>query len=151
NTGQVVTYQSQGGTPIGGLTDGHKYAVIVPVGPGIDSARSLQLGTIFDGATVDTSRDELKFAGAHNLSTGDRVYYFPAAGSTGIGGLISGHLYTVNVIDSTTIKLLDPALPAPSSSGNGGSVAVNGSGQGVASFSNTFAPNQPVTYNRPAP
>jgi hypothetical protein len=63
STGQVVTYQTLGGTAIGGLTNGRRYSVIVPVGTGVDSTRSIQLGTIFDASYVDPLTDEVVFAG----------------------------------------------------------------------------------------
>ena len=77
-------------------------------------ANQLKLGAVFqaNAATpdqaVDTLRDTITFASAHNLVTGDQVYYH-AAGSA-VGGLVEGQKYIVQKIDDRTIKL---ALTAP--------------------------------------
>ena len=144
SSGQLVTYENGGNTSIGGLTDGRRYAVLVPIddGPGgIDPRFSLQLGATFDASTdlnpdplvvdptVNVATDEIRFPGAHNLVTGDRVLYMPAPKydafnnpipGDAIGGLVPGQIYLVNVIDARTIKLQNlTGVPSP--------VTVNGS------------------------
>ena len=160
NTGQVVTYETQGNTPIGNgtstLTDGRQYSVIVPVGSGIDSTKTLQLGSLFDGtsvspskaAGVDVGRDEIVFAGQNNFVDGDQVYYFPASNNPAdaIGGLVPGKLYTVHVVDPFTIKLLDPLAPAPSVSTSASSVSTD-----TVNATNTFVNGEAVTYRAPTP
>ena len=49
NTGQFVTYQHTGSPGTFGLESGRRYGVIIPVGTGIESDKSLQLGTAFAG------------------------------------------------------------------------------------------------------
>src|SRR5262249_29583403 len=63
----------------------------------------LALGAQFDGAQVLKDSDEIRFAGPHNLQTGDKVVYQPAAVT--VGGLTPGASYYVLVIDERTIKL----------------------------------------------
>src|SRR5262249_54371422 len=106
-----------------------------------------------------------------NLVTGDLVYYFPATGSTGVGGLIPGKQYVVNVIDPVTgliligtgpdpnqnrltsarvIKLADPTLTARDTvTVDAGLVGTNGSNQGVVNKANNFQNNDLVTYVAP--
>ncbi len=160
-TGQIVTYVANASS-VGGLVDGRKYVVIVPAG----STKSLQLGAVFDGATIDPLTDEITFKGAHNLQTGDSVYYFPASDdpTNAVPGLTAGKRYIVEVIDPATgliaaagaapssrvIKLRDPAMNFPAAvTVNGGSVSVNGSGQGVVTATNSFQNGDPVTYIAP--
>ena len=42
----------------------------------------------------------------HYFADGDVVYFY-AAGGSGVGGLVSGEPYTVNVVSSSSIKLID--------------------------------------------
>src|SRR6185295_13898493 len=152
STGQVVTYQTLGGTAIGGLTNGRRYSVVVPVGTGVDSTRSIQLGTIFDASYVDPLTDEVVFAGHHSLQTGDSVYYFAPSGSTADTGLSSGTRYTVYRVDDFRIKLRTPGMATPSVTlASASSVSVNGAFEGVVTAANSFTdPNMPVTYHAPA-
>ena len=154
-TGDIVTYDDRGNPAIGGLTNGNKYAVIVPAG----NLFSIQLGSTFSSALVDPATDTIAF-GAHapgttvtassNLHDGDQVFYFLPGGSTTVGGLVSGTLYTVKVIDAETIKLIDPTVTLHSAS------TVNPyddiSGGDTINESNTFAATgDNVTYHAPGP
>jgi Ca2+-binding RTX toxin-like protein len=147
SSGQLVTYENNGTTSIGGLTDGRRYSVIVPEsGSSVDGRFSLQLGTAFDGVSVDDASDEIRFIGDHGLVSGDRVLYFNAPGSPVIGGLASGQAYIVNVIDSRTIKLRLPGAAAPAVTVAASAVA----NPNVVTVANSFAEGAPITYRATA-
>src|SRR6266566_3993925 len=158
NTGQFVTYLQQSGGLIGGLQNGRRYGVIVPVGTGHDT-RTLQLGTAFAGASVDQTTDTIVFGGAHGLVEGDSVYYFPPPGSAAVAGLVLGTLYRVHVVDGRHVKLVLPAdycaactVHVPTATvTTGTSITTDGSGHGIVNATNTFGTDQPVTYRAPAP
>ena len=142
SSGQLITYENNGTTSIGGLTDGRSYSVLVPVADtGVDPSRSLQLGSVFDGSAVDSATDEIRFAGEHGLVSGDRVLYYPGAGSPTITGLTSGSAYLVNVIDARTIKLKVPGEAAPSTTVPASSVGTN-----IVNVANDFVNATPITY-----
>lgn len=107
--GQSVTYQDQGGTPIGGLIDGQTYYV--------SDARtnSLKLATTdtvesaieFNQNSVSTSNtltytDYINMGSAHGLVTGDAVRYLS---DTPIAGLRNEGVYYVRYRSTTTIYL----------------------------------------------
>ena len=140
-TGALVTYNANGNPVVGGLQDGRPYNVIVT------SPTQIQLGNTFSGVTVDQTNDVLSWGTAtHTFQNGDMVYYFD--GGSVIGGLTSGHLYKVLVLDSHTIKLVDPGAPAPSVTVS--SSAVN-SGTDTITAANSFVNNQAITYTAPTP
>ncbi len=142
-TGDVVTYDALGTTPVVGLNSGRQYGVIVS-----DAApNSLQLGATFNGASVDLIKDEIVFAKPHNLEDGDKVYYIgPEAGGTAVGGLVSGTLYQVNKIDDLHIKLLVPGQSTPSATTTSGSTIASN----TINLSNSFTAGTAVTYHAPS-
>jgi FG-GAP-like repeat/FG-GAP repeat len=140
-TGDIVTYAQNSNPPIGGLTDGSAYPVIV-VNP-----NTVQLGASFDGAGVNPTNDTINFANPHNLENGERVVY-EDNGNTPIGGLKSGSVYVVYVIDEDTIKLEpDGQIAPPPITTFDPSASVTGNTFNFGGFSN----GQAVTYRAPAP
>jgi len=121
-TGNGVTYQTLNNLPaVGGLVDGRSYGVIVL------TDTSLQLGDSFvaqaqaspSSMGVDLDDNTITFSGPHQLvgngqpGNSDQVLYMVPSGSTPIGGLTPNQPYLVNVVNPTTIRLIDPsALPA---------------------------------------
>ena len=87
--------------PVGGLVDGRDYNVVT------DAPTQLQLGVEFDASTIDLVNDTITIVG-HNFEDGDEVLYRLTTGATGATGLTNGDLYTVEVIDDDTIRLVDP-------------------------------------------
>ncbi len=138
-TGDTVTYDSKGGTVIGGLGNGRTYGVIKT------SDSELQLGTTFQSAAVDTTRDVLTFTAPHNLQDGDRVIY-QSDGPSGVGNLESGKTYQVVVIDSTTIKLKDPEVTLADAKEFSGSDIT---GDTITLDGHGFVDGQAVTYREP--
>jgi len=55
-------------------------------------------------STVDVSQNTITFPSAHGLTTNDTIKY-DSNGNTAIGGLSSGTIYFVKVVNSTTIRL----------------------------------------------
>ncbi len=96
-TGDQVVYETNGGTPIGGLTSGRTYSVI-------NDGNGLSLGQTFSGANVNTAQGTIQFASPDGFVTGDKIVY-SSNGGTPIGGLVNGATYYVRVINPTTIKL----------------------------------------------
>ena len=151
-TGDIVTYEDKGNSPIGGLTNGAQYAVIVPTG----NLFSIQLGSTFSSALVDPATDTIAF-GVHapgatvtatsNLHDGDHVFYITPSGSSTVGGLVSGTLYTVKVIDPETIKLIDPSETLHSASTVDPKADITGGN--TINESNNFADGDNVTYHAP--
>ncbi|WP_367889442.1 hypothetical protein [Humibacter ginsenosidimutans] len=147
-TGSTVTYSAQGGTPVGGLHDGLNYNVIVL---GDDT---VQLGSLFDGAQIDTSTDTIAFGTTiggnfvplnHNLHEGDIVVYVVPSGGTAVPGLISGHSYLVHVVDASHIQLFDPA----ESQSQVGVTGSNVTGGNTFTVGNAYRPGDAVTYHAP--
>ncbi|MBL8873221.1 MAG: hypothetical protein JNK90_25805, partial [Planctomycetaceae bacterium] len=136
-TGDNVEYRANGGTPVGGLQDGRRVGIIK-----VDDQK-LAFGTEVLSTSVSTARDEIRFPAQHNFRDGDRVIYQPTTGNAIIGGLTSGATYIVRVMDTQTIKLVNPnAVPAAAKNLTGASIAndvitINGHG---------FANGQAVTY-----
>ena len=159
-TGDTVTYQSDGNQAVGNLVNGDSYDVIVV------NSDSIQLGTSFTGtpvlstglcpqggiggtnaaACVDTTDSEIVFnqAGDGNLHTGDEVFYTVPAGGSAVGGLLANHLYDVVVIDPTHIMLVDPTYSRIVVNVNGTNISGN-----AVQATNNFQPNDPVTYVAP--
>ncbi|HUI48361.1 MAG TPA: hypothetical protein VL119_06675, partial [Acidimicrobiia bacterium] len=142
-TGDTITYHAEGNTPIGGLVDGRRYGVIFV------TANALELGATFttggSSTAVDVTRDTIHFASDPGLQEGDSVIY--NAGAFNVGGLVDGHRYLVHMVDTTTIKLIDPNnIPAPAQSFSGSSVASNI----ITINNNGFTNGQAVTYRAPS-
>jgi LPXTG-motif cell wall-anchored protein len=147
-TGSTVTYDAQGGTAVGGLTDGLTYNVIVL---GDDT---VQLGSLFDGAQIDTSTNTIAFGAMidgsfvplnHNLHEGDVVVYAAPSGGATVPGLVSGHSYIVHVVDATHIQLFDPTESQ-------GDVDVTGSdvsGGDTFEVANSYQVGDALTYQSP--
>ncbi|MEJ0068127.1 MAG: hypothetical protein WDO24_04695 [Pseudomonadota bacterium] len=124
-TGDQVVYSvGAGGTPIGGLTDGTTYSVIVVDANNIELADRPSLAldpTVTDPTAtqtlavpsadqfsldaIDPSADTIRLID-HGFNDGDTVTYH-AQGNTPIQGLVDGASYKVQVVDSTMFKLLD--------------------------------------------
>ena len=126
-TGDVVTYDANGGAEITGLTDGSTYDVLR-----ID-ANSFKLedqvtgdvvtldsdGNINQRFVVDT--DIIQSTG-HGLSTGDEVVY-NANGGAEITGLTDGTTYGVTRIDANSFQLTDAITGATKDLSGPGNVA----------------------------
>ncbi len=157
HTGDVVTYDRRGQAGIGGLESGRQYGVIIP---DTNGTKAIELGSVFSSALVDTVHNTISFgdnvgsasvSAPHNLQTGDFVYYVAPAGSTSVGGLISGHRYEVNVIDNVTIKLKDPAVSRTDVSvGLIGPELIDTTNDKIVA-SNDFQDGDLITYRAPAP
>ena len=136
--GNVVTYDDQGGLKIGGLTQGGQYGVLKVVGNSVTLGASI--------SKIDPATDTLSFSAPHNLQTGQTVIYSVDAGGTPAGGLTPGAKYTVNVIDSSTVKLLPLGTSPISVTVSGANVAAN-----TINIPNSFHNGDLVTYRTPAP
>ncbi len=99
-TGDTITYDAHGGTPIGGLVDGMSYPVIY-----IDD-KTVQLGQEFDPSEIDSTVNTLFFEQSHGFENGDAVIY-DARGGEAVGGLTDGDLYYTNLLDPYRVKLAD--------------------------------------------
>jgi hypothetical protein len=151
-TGDSIEYRNNGNASFGGLVNDETYSVFV------DGPTTLRLGTEFSASGfsrelggaggVDPRRDEISFAGGHNLRNGDKVVY-ENGGEPNIGGLVDGMSYDVVVIDTATIKLRDPAITLDSDTfttsniQNGNEIVLTTSGN------QTFADDDVVTYRGP--
>ena len=93
--GEQVVYLTGGGTPIGGLTDGQEYWVIV-----VDDD-TIQLAASEGGDVIELS------PGATGSSHGLERTSTVTAGDAPIGGLLSGEIYFVTVVDKDTIRLAE--------------------------------------------
>ncbi len=139
-TGATVTFAQNSNPAIGGLTDGGVYPVIVL------SPTTLELGAAFNAATVNLANDTIVFPTADNLQDGDSLVY-QNSGGTPIGGLTPGKTYLVRVIDSQTIKLVDPAQAFQTPTSFNPSTTISNDTIHLSGFSN----GQAVTYRAPAP
>ena len=155
-TGDTVTYQA-GTAAVGGLTDGREYGVVFVTDNALQLGSAFNTDPVLDTSTpaaddvlpnpVDLARDTIRFAGAHNLQSGDRVVFNAAEGAFGVGGLTEGATYIVNVIDARTIKLASaPLLAAQTFSGAG----VDDATDTITAAAHGFANGQAVTYRAPA-
>ncbi len=160
-TGDVVTYDANGSTPIGTpsgpLRNGEFDAIVV-------NPNVLVLGATFSGAPANTgdlfnpqpgvnpNDGVIRFATPDNFQTGDAVKY-DANGNTFVSSAINETgTYYVRVLDPYTIELFstlaDAKAPAsqlnPSAAGavNGSTITLPGS---------TFTSGEAVTYDAPAP
>ena len=136
-TGDQVTYETNGGAAIGGTQNGHTYSVIR------DSATSIASASNSPAHRwISRRRDPVRQP--DGFQTGDRVVYSSNGGPT-IGGLVNGAIYYVRVINSTTIKLTHSLAEAeeagetfnPMLIGANGVITLNGNG---------FSNGEAVTY-----
>src|SRR5208282_133199 len=128
-TGEAVTYDSEGNTAIGGLTNGTTYYVNVQSGGSVslyDTEADAVAGatpTIVkfnpsSASAVDTAANAI-FVGLNcGLTTGAAVTY-DAEGNAVIGGLMSGTQYFVYVQSNGTIQLYDTNPDALAHNGTG--------------------------------
>ncbi|WP_345762181.1 beta strand repeat-containing protein [Diaminobutyricibacter sp. McL0608] len=147
-TGGTVTYTTNGGTAVGGLTNNAQYNVIV-VNP-----NAVQLGSIFDGAHIDPATDTIQFGTqvgsdfiplSHNLHEGDFVIYIVPNGGSAVPGLVSGHRYRVHVVDASSIQLFDASTPTAPVGASGANVT----GGNTISVANTYGNGNAVIYTAP--
>ena len=98
-TGDMVVYShGDGGTSIGGLTDGRVYHVAR-----VDST-TIRLEDRFDPESDVASDDSINLGYDHGLATGDAVVY-RSGGGTPIGGLRDAETYYVTGEDPTCVRL----------------------------------------------
>src|SRR5205814_7465432 len=117
SNGQVVTYANSGGSAIGGLVSGTKYAVHVLTSttlqliPAIDLTSAGTGVQTLNGAltigSVDTANDIITTAFNHGFANGQTITY--SSTGTPIGGLVSGQQYQVQVVSPNSLKLT-PAI-----------------------------------------
>ena len=158
HTGATVTYDALGNPPLGGVGDGRTYDVVVT------GDKTLQLGDAFlaqaatagNPAGISLVNDTITFSQPHNLQgdgqpgTSDRVVYSVPNGSSVVGGLTAGATYLVNVVNATTIRLVDPGhLPAAPLAFAGTAVGLDQ--QTITIPNHGFVLGQPVGYLAPAP
>lgn len=144
-TGDRITYDAGGNAPIGGLVDQRTYGVIVL------NDTVVKLGAPFRGSDVDDGLDTIRFASLHGLQTGDRLRYGHgfSDGSTDIGGLNSGTLYYVRVIDPLTIKLGSTLAQVQATLKGFAPSAVDAATDAFTLAGHGFADGQAVTYRGP--
>lgn len=104
--GDAIIYDENGGTTIGGLTDGTTYYVARKNGDRFNLSTTpnavVSSITILQTSTfVDTTNDDIQGV-THGFSTGDCVEY---SSSQPIGGLQSGNLYFVRSLSATNFQL----------------------------------------------
>jgi len=158
-TGDVVVYDPEGNTSIGGLTttftDNTTSPATVTARPyNVISlgANDLALGSQFDGSSIDPATDTLTFQTPHNFQSGDAVEYEPGPGAATIGGLTAGSTYYVRVLDGLRIKLeptLDRAINPDNYLSTFNPSGITGGN--TIHATNSFTPNEAVTYEAPAP
>jgi hypothetical protein len=160
-TGDVVTYDPNGSTPVGtpsGSLRGGEFGSIV-VDP-----NTLMLGATFSGSAastgdlfnpqdgVDPDRAVIRFATKHHFDTGDAVKY-DANGHTFISKDINEKsTFYVRKIDDYTIKLFNNLADAKAADVQldpGASGVV--SGNTITRLGNGFINGDAVTYHAPAP
>ena len=159
-TGDVVTYDANGSTPIGTpggpLRNGEFDAIVV-------NPNVLMLGATFSGVPantgdlfnpqpgVDSGGDVIRFATPDNFQTGDAVKYDAEGNSFVSSAINQSSTFYVRVLDPYTIELFstlaDAMVPAnqfdPSTPG-----AV--SGHTITLPGSAFTSGEAVTYNAPA-
>ena len=145
--GATITYQTRGGTPVGGLTNGGRYNVLVV------SPNSLQLGSSFDAAQVDADTDTIFFGRDvdgvfvplfHNLTEGQRVIYSMPGGGAPLPGLVDGRAYSVRIVDDYRVQLVDTTTPLEVPFGAGDITGGN-----TITENNSYTDGQAVQYVAP--
>ena len=154
-TGDVITYDANGGSAVTGLTDATAYHIIrvdentiklastaanATNGTQIDLTGTGNDNQIFTGtpssnsATVTTTNvsttDSTLTVSSHGFSTGDQITY-SAGGGTAITGLTDGTTYFVIKVDANTFKLATSSADAASAT----SVTLTGTGNDSQTFS----------------
>jgi hypothetical protein len=113
--GDAVTYNANGGTEIGGLTDAGTYYIAFSDG----NSANLATDANFVGTKITLSTQSSSFTDltnnyfknfTHGFSTGDRILY--GALSSPVVGLVDGAFYFVRAIGSTIFALYYSAADA---------------------------------------
>ncbi len=141
-TGESVTYQTNGGEPIGGLIDGAVYQVKV-----VDPT-SVELGATFDpAADVDGATSTIDFGYDPFLQNGQAVVYDDGGGPD-IDGLVNGQTYYVHVVNTTTVELAQTEAQATAQPVLFDSTTAVNSAQGQITFGSPdgFTNGEAVTY-----
>ncbi|HUJ86770.1 MAG TPA: hypothetical protein VLX30_07975 [Burkholderiales bacterium] len=173
-TGDQVSYDAEGGAPIGGLTSGANYYVSV-VGDGTIQLYDTQAHALAGGSTgliglssgasgsaqslsfspsirfnptadqvINVDTDSIYLADTSSLHTGDALRYDDEGGSA-IGGLTQGATYYVRLQSDGTIALYDSAAHA-TAGGSTGLKDLTSTGSGDEHMFVT-AGTQTVTFN----
>ena len=113
--GDAVTYNANGGTEIGGLTDGSTYYIAYSDGNSANLSTDVDpVGTTIRVPTYSSYYTDLTnnyFKNfTHGFSTGDRIIYEPL--STLVTGLIDGAFYFVRAISPSIFALYYSAADA---------------------------------------
>ena len=135
------------GVSAGSLTLTNNVGLSLAFAPGAAISRASA------GATVDAANDLLVFSTAHNFKTGDVVRY-DAAGNAPItrrnGSALGAGPYTVEVVDSTRLRLIPFGTVLASTSGfSGGNVNNSTREIDLGGGSQPFGNGQAVTYVAP--
>ncbi len=159
-TGDIITYDVNGGSAITGLTDATAYHVIrvddntiklastannATSGTQIDLTGTGNDGQVFTGAiastsstvstsNVSTANSTLTIAG-HGFSTGDQITYSASSGTL-ITGLTDGTTYFAIKVDENTIKLATTSADAAA----GTQVTLTGTGNNSQTFTGPQPP-----------
>jgi len=119
-TGQPLYYTSEGGLPIGGLTNGRVYYAVVdaahPAQLRLAATRDHALDASPDVIRLDPSQATgtehglgsgkiIRFAQPHSFLTGQAVTYWLAPSGSHVGGLTDGGEYFVVSVDDQTVML----------------------------------------------
>ncbi|MBI5616868.1 MAG: right-handed parallel beta-helix repeat-containing protein, partial [Gammaproteobacteria bacterium] len=143
-TGDRVVYNANGNAPIGGITNGQSYGVIVT------GDQTIKLGNPFLSQNVDDALDTITFDTPHGLVTGATLVYGNQNASGNVGGLVSGQTYYVRVIDNRTIKLGTSLAQVQQSLRAFSAGNVDAATDTFTLASHGFANNQAVTYRAPS-
>ncbi|MCF2147132.1 DUF4347 domain-containing protein [Desmonostoc muscorum LEGE 12446] len=144
--GDAVVYDAQGNSAINGLVSGREYNVLVANA----NDNTIRLGSSFNAASIDSSKDIIKFEGPHNFETGDRVKYSSSSNPI-VGGLDQSQTYYVRKIDDTTIKLARTLAEATAPLAGFWTTAVNKDTDTININNHGFSNEQAVTYRSPEP
>ena len=128
--GDAVGYSDEGGTTIGGLTDGTTYYVARKTGDRFNLATTQNpvTGTnTFTGSVIDTAADTITIT-AHGYTNGDAAVYSAAAP---LLGLASNTLYYLQAVDADTIALHYTAADAVADTNRVALYAASQSGTGT--------------------
>ena len=115
-TGDQITYSAEGGTAIGGLTDGQSYNVSSVSGnsiqfTGVDII-ARKTGQFNAESNVDLASNIITVDGGHSLSEGDQVTYTTNSGGTSIGGLTGGSQYFIRNLVGNNFQVSASAVGA---------------------------------------
>lgn len=100
-TGNAILTCSAGIDFLSNYRIGDPFFVEIPTG-----------ATTINIASVDATNDILTTTAAHNLLTGQSVWYMSATATAVISGLSQNTLYFVNVLSATTLRLFNTAANA---------------------------------------